>query len=262
VNQSTELTKPRPGSGAELNGAGQPTRKTASARSWWRQPWLALLTAVIIAWLIYFVLPHYITLDPRKAQVVFIKQFKLHYPILILHILCGAGALVLACVQMWTWLRREHPKAHRISGRLYIGAVTIGMITAIILAVAADYRDGARIGTYLSGFMVGNMVWAVLTIAITIRAYLAARRHQWARHRHFMIYSFALTLGILYSRPLKVLALDNTIPGWTIVSFLEVMGWVPWLANLAIAKWWLTRTERRPLKLGAKVSPEPAESKS
>ena len=186
-----------------------------------------------------------------------LKNFPLHYPIVIIHVASATIAMLTACLQMWSWIRRSHPKAHRIIGRVFLFAVILASPSGIMLAILADVRDGQRIGTYLAGFLTGNVIFAILWLGFTVRAFLAGRRREYAKHRRLMIYSFALTLAIMWTRPLRVMAQDNTFPYWTMASFLENMGWLPWLANLAIARWWLKRTENRPLGLPAKLSSEP-----
>jgi Predicted membrane protein (DUF2306) len=258
VNQTTELTKPRPGGGAELNGAGQAASTTAPVRKLWRPPWLLVLGGIVIAWLIYFVLPHgYLTLNQRLSGVVLLKNVVLHYPIVIVHVASTTIALLLAPLQMWSWIRRRFPKPHRIIGRIFLFAVIFASPSGIALAVLADMRDGARIGTYMAGFLTGNVIFALLWLGFTVRAFLAARKHQYAKHRRLMVYAFALTLAIMWTRPFRVMAEDGTVPYWTMASFLENMGWFPWLTNLAIAHWWLNRTRKRPLVLPANVSSEP-----
>ena len=80
---------------------------------------LALVAVLFVA----FSLPPYLTLDPAQARLQPIPPFPGFYPLLVTHIFLGAVALLAACLQVWPWLRQNHPRVHRISGRIYVAAV-------------------------------------------------------------------------------------------------------------------------------------------
>jgi hypothetical protein len=121
--------------------------------------------------------------------------------------------------------------------------------------VLALIRDGEQApGTYVSAFAVGNLMWAALWFGITIRGYQMARRRRWVEHRRLMIYSFALTLAIMWSRVVIGVAESHAIPGFNLVAFFEIIGWLPWVGHLLAAQWWINRTSRRPLALPATAS--------
>ena len=87
----------------------------------WRRPWvvpLALLTVAFVA----FALPPYLTLDPAQARLQPLPPFPGYYPLLVTHIFLGSVVLLAACLQVWPWLRQNHPRVHRTSGRIYVAA--------------------------------------------------------------------------------------------------------------------------------------------
>jgi len=210
-------------------------------------PGFVLISVIVAVWLAKYVVPKYITLDQKDIGVRLLPGNRYHYPLLLVHVLSATAAMVTGCLQMWGWLRRNRPHVHRMAGRVYVPAALLASPSAFVLVLVAQHRDGSRIGTYLSSFAVGSLVWAVLWFGVTLRGYLLARQHRWVEHRRMMIYSFALTLAIMEGRPLITLAANNTISNFNLVAFFELMGWLPWVTHLLVAQWWLNRTARRPL---------------
>jgi hypothetical protein len=217
--------------------------------------WLIVLTVVVVLWLGLFVVPTYVTLNPDQSRTVLLDSFPMHYAVLIAHIGGGLLALVTGCLQMFARLRVRWPRLHRITGRVYVLAVLTSAPASGALVAASVVRDSeqgvASAGTSLT---VGNSICVVLWFGTTLLAWRMARRRRFAEHRRLMIYSFALTLSILYSRPLIGVAISGVIPGFTLETFFHNVGWLPWVVNLIFAQWWLNRTARRPLALPAGVA--------
>lgn len=239
---------------------GRVTRNGRRGRSGRVRPWLVVLTVVVVAWLAMFVVPVYMTLDPSRTPIGLLKGSSVHYPMVVIHVVGGLVAMLAGCMQMWPWLRQTRPRLHRIVGRIYVGAIFIAAPAAVALVVLGAMRDGPRFGTHLNAFAVGSTLWAILWLATTVRGVYLARRRRFAEHRRMVIYSFALTLAIMYSRPLIIMAAFNAVPGWDFAAFFENMGWLPWVVNLLIAQWWLNRTARRPLALPPSAVPAEREA--
>lgn len=226
------------------------TRRSGGGRF---RPWLVVLTAVVILWLGIFVLPIYITLDPSRSPIGLLEGSQLHYPIVIVHVAGGLLAMLGGCFQVWPWLRQTHPRVHRMVGRIYIGSVFAAAPAALALVVLGALRDGPLFDTYFKAFSVGSTVWAILWLFTAARGLYLIRRRRIAEHRRMMVYSFALTLAILHSRIVVIMASTEAIPGVNFFAFYEVMGWLPWIAHLLVAHWWLNRTAHRPLALPPSV---------
>jgi uncharacterized membrane protein YozB (DUF420 family) len=95
----------------------------------------------------------------------------------------------------------------------------------------------------------GNGVAAVLWLGATIAGYVAIRQGRRADHRRWMVYSFAITMQIVWGRVLFVTlslipAYDAEDPNNQALAF-ETASWIGFVINLLIASWWLRRTERR-----------------
>ncbi|MEU9826071.1 DUF2306 domain-containing protein [Micromonospora chersina] len=209
-----------------------------------RRSWgVGLLTFIVIAWLMIFVVPVYLTFDPHLARIQLRAGSAIHYPLLIIHVWTGTIAMLTGCLQLWPRLRRRRPAVHRISGRIYAGAVLLG---APALAALIVIRGG-DLGTVSTAVPVGFGVLTVLWVWTTWRGVRYARLRRFADHRRMMIYSFAFTLSIIWSRVAFIVAM--MIPGSDMRWVGENTGWFPWVFNLLVAHWWINRTARRPLQL-------------
>jgi uncharacterized membrane protein len=217
-------------------------------RAWWRRPWLGLLTVIVLFYLAVFVLPPYLTLDPAQARIDLNEGLSWHYPVLVVHVATGSIAMLAGLLQIWPRLRRTRPRLHRVSGRVYVAVVLAGAPALAVLIVLRAQNMGDAHTSIVIGFSILTILW-VWTTAGALRA---ARQGRYADHRRLMIYSFALTLSIMWSRFWFVAAM--MIPGFEVEWVADNTGWLPWVLNLLIAQWWLNRTARRPLDLPASVS--------
>jgi Predicted membrane protein (DUF2306) len=91
----------------------------------------------------------------------------------------------MVTVFLQVWPRRRHPAVHRTSGRLYVFA---GVLPSAVLALAiVPFAAGST----------GNAIDAILWLATTVAEFRMARRHRYAEHRRWMIFSVALCLRIM-----------------------------------------------------------------
>jgi uncharacterized membrane protein len=111
--------------------------------------------------------------------------------LLVPHTLCGVIALLAGPMQFSSRLRRCHVKFHRTLGRIYVISVFIGATTGIALAAG---RPG----------MPGTCVQAAAWIVCTTAAFITARNRQIARHRQWMVRSYAVTFTFVSSRVLNL----------------------------------------------------------
>ena len=111
--------------------------------------------------------------------------------ILIPHTLSAAIALLAGPMQFSSRLRQRYLKFHRVLGRIYVISVFIGALTGIALAAG---RPG----------MPGTCVQAAAWIICTTAAFITARNRQIARHRRWMVRSYAVTFTFVSSRVLNL----------------------------------------------------------
>jgi hypothetical protein len=179
--------------------------------------------------------------------------FALYYPLLVTHIVFGSVALLAGCLQVWPWLRRQHPAVHRLSGRVYVfGGVLPAGVAVLGVAPCSSFVS-----------QVGNTLLALLWVPVTIAGYRAARQRRFVEHREWMIRSFALTTSIVVNRLWLVALLILLAPGTgsafggdeaaMVDAAAAASVWLSWVVNLLVAEWWLHRG--RSARLRAKARP-------
>jgi uncharacterized membrane protein len=150
------------------------------------------------------------------------------------HVIAASVALAAGVPQFAARLRNSRPQVHRWTGRIYVMAVMLGAVTGLVLALNAH------------GGMVtqaGFATLAVLWWAATMLAFYHARGLRIARHRRWMIRSYALAFAAVTLRlqvPVLVTALGTDYTG-----VLPIIAWSCWVPNLIFAEW-LIRRQRQP----------------
>lgn len=222
--------------------AGQASQQPAStgtprgSKTWRARLVLLLITGAIAAYLIN-TLPPYLTLNPKEVRIILNPDFPAHYGVLLAHIAFGTIALVTVCLQIWPWLRRKHPRIHRLSGRVYVFA---GAVPCALLALVLDrvtYQWEANLGITMQG---------LLLLVFTIAGYVAVRRRNYASHRRWMLYSFAMVTSVVWGRAAVVLYIALPASARPNVDYLlEFARWFNWMINLVLVQWWLEHDARR-----------------
>ncbi|MBM7774566.1 uncharacterized membrane protein YozB (DUF420 family) [Actinokineospora baliensis] len=221
---TTSRRAPAPARPGRAGGRARGTRSRLS---------LLLLSATGIAFVVYVIRP-YLTLDPAQARIP--PQHWLHYAFLAGHVITGSVAVLTTLLQLWPWLRREHPAVHRASGRVYLLA---GAIPSALLALAM----------YPVAFTPGSVAVLLAAPLWTISAVLGwvrARQHRYAEHRRWMVYSFAIMWGF----GVWGFVIGNVGMHWLGINpfiAVEAARWVGWVGTLLIAHWWLERRAGRNL---------------
>jgi uncharacterized membrane protein len=165
------------------------------------------------------------------------KQFE--WPIQnMIHRLGGTLYMVMGVLQFSKTFRARRPRVHRWVGRAFI-----------LLSFAAAISGGTMAYTHgMAGTLelVPSVVFGVLMILFTVKAYLSARQRDFARHREWMIRSFSVGLGVATIRIFYMVGIAVT--PLTPVQLIGVTFWSGWLVTLAAGEWWIrqTRPVRRP----------------
>jgi len=146
-------------------------------------------------------------------------------PWLLIHASLAATALLVGPFQFLKGLRARWPKAHRITGRVYVIACLAAAPAGLVLAFGTDAGPIAQ-----WGFGTLSVLWFCIT-ANALRLAMAGRI---AEHRRWMIRSFALTFAAV------TLRLYLPIPPMFLhMSFIEgyrLISWFSWTSNLAVAE--------------------------
>jgi len=150
------------------------------SKPFWRRPWVLPL-AIVVAIYLYLQIEPVIGVPEEQLPLPAHDNFPLYYPLLITHMAAGTLAMITMCLQVWPWLRQNHPKVHRVSGRFYITGALIATAAGLTIVWWA----------YPVGKM-GGLCMLLFWGATTIAAWRAARRKKFNVHRRFMLYSFAI----------------------------------------------------------------------
>lgn len=224
------------------------TTLTPPPKSWWRswQLWLGVL-AVLIVFNAIYALPRYLSGDPAQVRILLDQNVSLHYPLVVAHVVTGNIAMVTLFFQLWPWLRRNHPRFHRISGRVHIFA---GALPSALFGFAMLFLRPGPAGSL--GLALAATGW-IFTILIALKR---ARQRRIAEHRRWMVYSFAFALSTSWGR--IVFVLMTVIPGFTISDAVltDFANWASWVVNLLVAHWWLERSARRRRQRAGRTSEE------
>ncbi len=212
--------------------ASQDIRIASWRKADWRQNASLILVFAMLLTLMITSIPPFLTFDPAKQSVPLNPNAPgLDNGLLVAHVLLSTVALITVCLGVWPWLRIRHAAVHRWSGRLYV----VAALPAALLTFPLSYLNtvwAGDVGAYATGGF-----WFTTTLI----GYIAIRQGNEVRHRRWMLYSFAMSISVIW--------------GWIFTPFLstaagfpylmEVVRWAGWLVNLLVVKWWLDRTDRR-----------------
>lgn len=178
------------------------------------------IVVIFLTWLFMHGAEHFLTLTPQALG----KYFTLKW-ILIAHITAGGGALILGLVQFWPKLRNYSWKIHRIIGVLYLLAVLLSSLCAVILAFTTAYAVNWAYAFSLQ-------IWVSVWISATIIAYYSALKRKFKLHKEWMVRSYIVTLAFIIS------GLSLKIPFiLSLGSFAEISPsffWMGWSVPLYI----------------------------
>jgi hypothetical protein len=207
------------------------------AQGWRQNAWVLPVSAVILAAMI-IVVPPFLTFDPSRQLAALNENFPgLDFGLALTHVLLASAALVTLCLNIWPWLRIRHAAVHRWSGRVYVFTA----LPAALLTLPLVYSNNAwqaDIGAVATG-----VAWFVTTLI----GYIAIRRGDEARHRRWMLYSFAMAASFVWGVLLGQIPLFMKPALFPYV--MELIRWVGPLVNLGAVKWWLDRKAQRKAKV-------------
>ncbi|MET0135002.1 MAG: DUF2306 domain-containing protein [Kibdelosporangium sp.] len=190
-----------------------------------------------------FSVPPYLTFDPSLSRLRPPAGNDIYYPLLVAHVLAGTVAMATACFQIWPAFRASHRRGHRITGRIYVFA---GVLPAGLTGLYIGWHTVAGPSVRVAN-LVGSMLWLTVTVA----GLWMARRRRYGEHRKWMARSFALTMSIILSRVINVVAtivltpqVDTTFDGSERLmqySALSIGVWLSPLLLLLLTEWLLDR---------------------
>ncbi len=185
-------------------------------RSWWVT--VVVLSSAVAAYAAaVLILPHF---GPP-----FVAELRTRFALpLAMHLAGGSLALAVGAWQLHTQLRTRHPSMHRWLGRVYVIAVLVGGLGAVMLA------PGSQEGIVTHwGFGLLAVAW----LGTTVEAYRAIRRRDLASHRRWMLRSYALTLAAV---TLRIYLPLSQVLGLPFGPSYQVIAWLCWVPNLLLVE--------------------------
>ena len=226
----------------EQNAArGDAGTRSARRPGWLRQIWVAPLAVYCLVFAGY-ALARYVTFDPRVADGFIRTDVPIHFPLFALHVDLGAVAIIMAWMQVWPWLRNNHPKVHRISGWIYFigGVFPAGLLALVIAVLAVSKQAGAAL-----------FVLAVMWLGSAIAGLRATVQRRYEDHHRWMVRNVAMTTAIVSMRVLNlpINYLMTTFmpaePPLGPTTVFETAAWTAIMLHLLIAEWFVLRPRRR-----------------
>lgn len=160
-----------------------------------------------------------------------------------LHFASALMFIVILPFQLWPQVRNRFRQAHRVAGRIAVGCGVVFASTALMLPVVMPARPfGER------AFVV---TVAIAFVVVVARGVAAARRHDVAAHRRWMLRVSAVGLGPLTQRlifpVLAAAGIDSMARFWDL--FTTAL-WLSAVLNIGLVEWWIVRTSREPIHAG------------
>lgn len=154
-------------------------------------------------------------------------------PLLTVHIVFGMIALLLGPLQFFPSIRKNRPRFHRLTGRIYLLSILIGAVCAIILAINHNIAIQNRLvfGTGLLGL-------AAAWLLTSGMALWAIRNRNFVQHREWMVRSYVVTCGFTFYRILFLMtksyfSLDNIDYSKEVSG---IMAWSCWAIPLLVTE--------------------------
>ena len=164
-----------------------------------------------------------------------------------IHVFSSIAALLAGFTQFSASVLHRHRNWHRIVGRVYAyDILVVNFPTGMVLAVCANGLLPGRVA-----FVLLDCLW----FTFTLMAVVAVRQGHVARHRQFMIRSYALTFSAITLRTWKLI-LSHSVEIDPIHLYM-VQAWMGFVPNLLVAEWWIRHRVRHPSAAGV-LSNEPS----
>ena len=155
----------------------------------------------------------------------------------VVHIVSATVFALLGAFQFSPQIRRRHPGWHRRAGRVLVVAGLGVALSALWLNQFFPKAEASREVLYPLRMAFGAAM--VLTLAL---GFMAARRCDFARHRAWMIRSYAI--GLVAGTQVLTLGIGGVVFGTGGLTTALLMG-AAWAINLAVAERAICKQPRR-----------------
>jgi hypothetical protein len=188
---------------------------------------LALVGAVVFVALMALPYLSFLVSDEAARSALDSGRFNAYSPRrawLLVHIAGGLLAILSGPVQLWLGIRDRRMELHRKLGLVYIGAVTVGTVGAIGLAVQSPFG-----WVFPAGLLGLALAWVVTTSL----AFASIRRSLIEQHKEWMIRSYVVTFAFVTFRVLNVVLLGAGMPPQQVLDFAA---WSCWAVPLVVTE--------------------------
>jgi uncharacterized membrane protein len=197
---------------------------------------------------------------PPRDDVAFLRIKQAYIGILhwkiafFIHVFSSLFVLAAGFTQFWRGILKKLPAVHRWVGRVYVfDVIFVTGPAGFIMALYANGGIPSRIS-----FSILAVLW-ILTTAIAFREVL---RRKFAKHREWMIRSYALTLSAVTLRAWKVVLAFSFHPHP--MDLYRMIAWLGWVPNIIVAEILIRKTRvaarRQPAVASAHEPPGIAQS--
>jgi uncharacterized membrane protein len=174
--------------------------------------------------------------DIEAQNIRFLGRFNQHPTATLLHVLPAALFMVLAPLQFSRGIRSRHRRWHRWSGRVIVTiALPVGL-SGLYFGLLMPFAGVVEASAIV---LFGGLFFFSL-----IRAFIAIRQRDVARHREWMMRMFAVAIGVSSVRIAGTILFVLTRQGPEVWFGASV--WIGFLATLALCEVWLRHERRRP----------------
>ncbi|WP_017580351.1 DUF2306 domain-containing protein [Nocardiopsis valliformis] len=211
----------------------------STRRRWWWALWGLLATSAV--GIAVYSAQTYLVGGVERNQIPLNDLFASHYVTIAVHAVPSSLALLIGPFQFLTRIRVRYPKAHRVSGQIYMVSVVLGSIAALF---AATYS--------VSGFSV-QVAFYILTAAwlyTLYQAYTTIRRGEVQLHRIWMIRNYALTFAAVSLRIYLMTGLalqEGFFPSLSFADIYHASAWASFLVNVLVAEYFIVQRTLKPL---------------
>ena len=161
-------------------------KPTLSPVATWRPQRKHLLFLLIASMMLVVLIRDRILLDSQHPVWKHYEPFKWW---LLPHGITAALTLLLGPLQFSSRLRRRHLNWHRLSGRLYVAGVAMGVPLGIVIETIKY-----RIGMVPLRTLIGAIGFGSIFVVTTGTGFVLARRGRIAEHQRWMTRSFSVAM--------------------------------------------------------------------
>ena len=175
-------------------------------------------------------------------------DFARHSLLTAVHIIPGLLFMILGPLQFVPGLRSRRPVLHRRSGRVFVASGIVIGTTALVMSTRMSIGGINQ--------SVATMLFAVVFLFDLVKAFVAIRRGDVARHREWMIRAFAIGLAVATIRPIVgAFFATRRLSGLTPHEFFGTAFWLGFTLHLIAAEGWVnyTRTISVPRETGYRL---------